>query len=87
MSKMPHATRELAEEIVAMRALALTDRDDAQLRKLLLDHLGCCYRGACLPWGVNMRQWARQQRSAGDAPLFADTITTAPAIVRPPVLA
>ena len=27
-----------------------------------------------------MRQWARQQRAAGDAPLLADTITTSPAV-------
>lgn len=80
MSKLRHLTAGLAEEIVALRATALTDRDYGQLRNLLLDHLGCCYRGACVPWGTKMRRWAAQQHAAGDAPLFADAMTTSPAV-------
>ena len=80
MTETLHRSAELAAEIIAMRTRPLDDRDVTQLRRLLLDHLGCCYRGACVPWGMKMRQWARQQHTAGDAPLFADSITAAPAI-------
>ena len=59
----------LAEEIVAAGPGALTARDRVQLERLLLDHLGCAWRGANLPWGATLREWAAPQAGSGRAPL------------------
>lgn len=70
----------LADEVLATDAASLGARDLEQLRKLLLDHLACCHRGAHLPWGRMMREWAHRTGGQGDAQLFADAMRTAPAI-------
>lgn len=61
----------LAEAVIGFEFADLDDRDLAQLRRLLLDHLACCYRGACLPWGERVRAWAAQFAGSGQAGLFA----------------
>ena len=66
----------LAEEITG--AGALTARDHTQLQRLLLDHLGCAWRGANLPWGATLRAWAAPQAGSGRAALFASGLETTP---------
>ncbi|RMF96415.1 MAG: MmgE/PrpD family protein [Gammaproteobacteria bacterium] len=73
-------SRPLAEEICALDFHTLDERDQAQLQRLLLDHLACCYRGACLPWGQRLRQWAQQFAGSGQAGLFAAGCELSPAI-------
>lgn len=71
-----NTSAKLAEEIIASRSVDLSDSDLRQLQKLLLDHLGCCYRGAHVPWGLKMREWARAEGAQGEARLFADSLRT-----------
>jgi 2-methylcitrate dehydratase PrpD len=75
-SSEEHASAKLAEEIVASRSDDLTETDLQQLQKLLFDHLGCCYRGAHVPWGVKMREWAHAEGARGAAGLFGDALQT-----------
>jgi 2-methylcitrate dehydratase PrpD len=58
----------------------LAPRDRHQLSRLLLDHLGCAYRGACLPWGRSMIRWALPMGAAKGAGLFASEYYAAPSI-------
>ncbi|MDH3619919.1 MAG: MmgE/PrpD family protein [Gammaproteobacteria bacterium] len=67
-------TEQLAVEVLATPVPDAVARD--QLNKLLLDHLGCCIRGAELPWGLRMRDWVRAQAATGGAPVFGESITT-----------
>jgi 2-methylcitrate dehydratase PrpD len=66
----------LAAEALDIQPADLTVADREQLQKLLLDHLGCAYRGAHVPWGVKMREWAHSEGSIGKAPLVGDTLQT-----------
>lgn len=68
----PDLTAALAEEMVALTPDSLDADDHAQLAKLVLDHLGCGFRGATSPWGKAMRDWAAAYAGAGQAILFAD---------------
>lgn len=70
----------LAEAIVGPGSAALTEHDLDQLARLLLDHLGCCYRGACLPWGARLLGWAASYAGSGRAGIFASGLETSPAI-------
>lgn len=70
----------LAEKICGPGMAELDGRDLEQLSRLLLDHLGCCYRGACLPWGEGLRKWAAPYAGSGRAGVFASSLQTSPAI-------
>lgn len=70
----------LAEQVCDSGFTALEQRDLGQLQRLLLDHLGCCYRGACLPWGERLQHWAEPYAGSGRAGLFATGLQASPAI-------
>jgi 2-methylcitrate dehydratase PrpD len=73
-------SRALAAEVIALRFEDLGPRDLWQLKRLILDHLGCCYRGSLLPWGRGMREWALTYAGSGRAGLFASDAEASPAI-------
>ena len=75
-SKIDSHSKALATEALNIRPSDLTVADRSQLQNLILDHLGCCYRGAHVPWGVKMREWAHSEGSIGNAPLLGDNIRT-----------
>jgi 2-methylcitrate dehydratase PrpD len=70
----------LAEEMTAVRFSGLQHRDLEQLKRLMLDHLACCYRGSRLPWGEKMRSWASDYEGSGRAGLFAAGFNLSPAM-------
>lgn len=67
---------ELACQALRLGQSDCNSRDRDQLQRLLLDHLGCCLRGATVPWGKQMRKWAGANGGAGPAVLFADEFRT-----------
>lgn len=72
-------TLALAEEISALTPDALAPEDVAQLRRLLLDHLGVCLRGSDLPWGRALTEWAGTYAGTGPCVIFGTNLqTTAP---------
>jgi 2-methylcitrate dehydratase PrpD len=72
-------TLALAEEMNALTPDALSPEDVAQLRRLLLDHLGVCLRGSDLPWGRALTEWAGTYAGTGPCVIFGtDLQTTAP---------
>ena len=70
----------LAAEVIGLRFEDLDSQDVGQLKRLILDHLGCCYRGSLLPWGRGMREWALTYAGSGRAGLFASDAEASPAI-------
>ena len=54
-------TRELAEFVVGLRLSDLSDKDTEHLKGLVLDHLGVAFRGASLPWGEALADWAESR--------------------------
>ena len=70
----------LAEEIIAAGPDNLSPRDHTQLRRLVLDHLACCYRGSVLPWGQKLHGWAASYGGSGSARLFASGGAASPAV-------
>ena len=70
----------LAEELLAADGMPPAARDLAQIRNLILDHLGCCYAGSMLAWGRRLRQWAAPHAGSGNAPLLASDLRLAPAL-------
>lgn len=75
-------TATLANELIGLDADDLTSDDHNQLGRLLLDHLGCVYRGASLPWGAAMRDWAKPYDGSGKAVVIGAGLS-----VQPPVAA
>lgn len=71
---------QFAREMTSLSPAELDARDLRQLKRLVLDHLACCYRGACLPWGTKMRDWAAAYSGSGQAGLFAGDMKLAPAM-------
>jgi 2-methylcitrate dehydratase PrpD len=70
----------LADEVLAIGETSLASEDRAQVQKLVLDHLACCYLGAHVPWGLRLREWAHAHGSSGRAPLFGDSESVSPPI-------
>ena len=58
-------TRALADWIIDLQFTALTTADLRQLEGLVLDHLGCAYAGARLPWGLALTEWAKPFAGGG----------------------
>lgn len=63
-------TRALADWVAAREYLDLHETDVEQLEILLLDHLACVLRGAYLPWGRALVDWARTYDGSGEAILI-----------------
>lgn len=73
-------TRALAEWVACLSIDDLVEADLAQLNKLILDHLGVCYRGAFLPWGGALQQYASTYKGTGGAVVFGSDLTVTPAV-------
>jgi 2-methylcitrate dehydratase PrpD len=73
-------TAALAAEMTKLGLADLSEGDRAQLTKLVVDHLGCGYRGATLPWGLAMRGWAAPYAGAGSAVLYANGTRVPPPV-------
>ncbi len=80
LSANPDLTRALADEMAALSYPTLSAADVTQLKRLALDHVGVCLRGAELPWGIALRAWAARHEGAGGAVVFGSDIKTTPAI-------
>ena len=70
----------LAEELLATGDSPLAERDLAQIRNLMLDHLGCCHAGSLLAWGRRLHEWAAPHAGSGRAPVLASKLRLAPAL-------
>ncbi len=68
-------TRVLADWIVGLRFAALTPEDLRQLEGLVLDHLGCAYAGARLPWGVALTEWAKPFAGSGKSMVMGSRLS------------
>ena len=73
-------TRALADFVAALRMDDLDRRDIDQLRNLVIDHLGVCYRGAALPWGAALRGYAETYAGTGPAVVFGTNLRVAPPV-------
>ncbi len=73
-------TRALAEWVAGLSAADLSDADRVQLDKLILDHLGVCYRGAFLPWGEALQRYAQPYSGTGSAVVFGSSLKVIPAV-------
>jgi 2-methylcitrate dehydratase PrpD len=73
-------TRALADWVAGLSVADLTDADRAQLDKLILDHLGVCYRGAFLPWGDALQRYAQPYSGTGSAVVFGSKLKVIPAV-------
>jgi 2-methylcitrate dehydratase PrpD len=64
------SSRDLAAEMIALDAAALSAKDVAQLERLILDYAAVSLCGSVQPWGRKLRDWARDQNSSGAARLI-----------------
>ena len=71
-------TAVLAENIAALAYQALSEADRSQLRRLILDHVGVCRRGAEQPWSLALREWAGRYTGSGESVVFGTALRTAP---------
>ena len=70
MTDKPLSSLELAEEMIALDAEALTAADTAQLQRLILDYGAVTLCGSTQPWSRKMRTWSQEQRASGAARLI-----------------
>ncbi|MDH3702741.1 MAG: MmgE/PrpD family protein [Alphaproteobacteria bacterium] len=69
-------TRALAEDICGLTFDALSPDDVAQLKRLLLDHLGVGLRGSALPWGLALQKYATPYNGTGKCTIYGSTLKT-----------
>ncbi len=70
MPKDHLSSHDLAVEMIALDAAALSPEDIAQLERLIFDYAAVALCGAVQPWGRKLRDWARDQRTDGRARLI-----------------
>ena len=80
MATQENLSLRFAENLIELGNSSLTEQDDEQLRRLMLDLLGVSLCGSALPLSVKMRDWAKQFAHTGKAPVLASSFTTAPAV-------
>ena len=71
-------TAVLAENLAAINYAALSSADQTQIKRLVLDHVGVCRRGAEQPWCLALREWAGRYAGSGASVVFATALRTAP---------
>ena len=71
-------TAVLGEHLAALSFDTLSEADRAQIKRLILDHVGVCLRGAELPWSISLREWAASFSGSGESVLFGTALRTAP---------
>jgi len=70
----------LARDVTALEYSALNEADRRQIKRLLLDHVGVCRRGAEMPWCLGLRNWAGRYAGSGKSLVFGSAIRTQPNI-------
>ncbi|MDA0230251.1 MAG: MmgE/PrpD family protein, partial [Proteobacteria bacterium] len=81
MTKSPpdrDLTAVLAENLAALNYETLGAADRTQIKRLVLDHVGVCRRGAEQPWCLALREWAGRYVGSGNSVVFGTTLRTAP---------
>ena len=71
-------TSVLAGNLAALDYPSLSTADRAQIKRLMLDHVGVCRRGAEQPWCLALRKWAGRYAGSGSSVVFATALRTAP---------
>ena len=71
-------TAVLAENLAALDGQTLSAADRTQIKRLILDHVGVCRRGAEQPWCLALRDWAGRYDGSGASVVFATALRTAP---------
>lgn len=80
MTAVENKSLTFAKQILQIGQDGLIDTDHEQLRRLILDLLGCSHIGATLATTRDMIGWAESFRGSGQAPLAGTTLTVAPSI-------
>ena len=70
MANQTLSSLDLAKEMIALDAAALTEVDIAQLQRLIMDYSAVTLCGSVQPWGYKMRVWAQEQKSNGPCRLI-----------------
>lgn len=68
----------LAENLAALNYERLSTADQSQIKRLVLDHVGVCRRGAEQPWCLALREWAGRYAGTGASVVFGTALRTAP---------
>ena len=68
----------LAENLAALDDQTLSAADRTQIKRLILDHVGVCRRGAEQPWCLALRDWAGRYAGSSASVVFATALCTAP---------
>jgi 2-methylcitrate dehydratase PrpD len=71
-------TAVLAEDLAALNYERLSTDDQSQIKRLVLDHVGVCRRGAEQPWCLVLREWASRYAGSGASVVFGTTLRTSP---------
>jgi len=71
-------TAVLAEDLAALNYERLSTDDQSQIKRLVLDHVGVCRRGAEQPWCLVLREWASRYADSGASVVFGTTLRTSP---------
>ncbi|PPR22856.1 MAG: hypothetical protein CFH39_00999 [Alphaproteobacteria bacterium MarineAlpha10_Bin2] len=71
-------TAVLAENLAALDDQTLSAADRTQIKRLILDHVGVCRRGAEQPWCLALRDWAGRYAGSGASVVFGTALCTAP---------
>jgi 2-methylcitrate dehydratase PrpD len=70
-------TAVLAENLAALDYQALSKADRTQIKRLILDHVGVCRRGAEQSWCLALREWAGRYAGSGTSVVFGSALRTA----------
>ena len=70
-------TAVLAENLAALDDQTLSAADRTQIKRLILDHVGVCRRGAEQPWCLALRDWAGRYAGSGASVVFGTALCTA----------
>lgn len=71
-----HYTQRLSSWVMQDVSRQMVDSANVQVEILLLDHLACALRGACLPWGRQLSGWAASYGGAGNSLILGTAIRT-----------
>ncbi|MBR46416.1 MAG: hypothetical protein CMM31_08060, partial [Rhodospirillaceae bacterium] len=64
----------LAQNLAALDYDMLNEGDRAQVKRLILDHVGVCRRGIEMPWCLGLRDWAARYDGSGLSPVFGTAL-------------
>ena len=71
-------TAVLANNLAELKYERLSTADQSQIKRLVLDHVGVCRRGAEQPWCLALREWAGRYAGSGTSVVFGTVLRTSP---------